>query len=135
MRSVLGGDDENEMQGSNLDGSDVKQEGEEELRKKREKKGSLAGAWSGRWGDVIWAVGRHDLSWPELGWGELGDEFWIVWGVCLSSLSSGVVSRKCLKVKSKRKWLYAFSGLFYGQWVAKFPFDRIFCGYQKHPRV
>ena len=34
--------------------SDVEQKGEEELRKKREKGGSLAG--------VIWAVGRHDLG-------------------------------------------------------------------------
>ena len=44
MRSVLGGDNENEMQGSNLDGCDVEQEGEEELRKKKKKEGSLAGA-------------------------------------------------------------------------------------------
>ena len=43
MRSVLGGDNENEMQGSDLDGCDVEQEGEEELRKKK-KEGSLAGA-------------------------------------------------------------------------------------------
>ena len=50
-RLVLGGDDENEMQGSNLDGSDVKQEGEEELRKKREKKKRKLGQ------RVIWAVG------------------------------------------------------------------------------
>ena len=44
MRSVLGGDDENEMQGSDLDGSNIEQEGEEELRKKREKRGSLVSA-------------------------------------------------------------------------------------------
>ena len=44
MRSVLGGDNENEMQGSDLDGCDVEQEGEEELRKKKKKEGSLAGA-------------------------------------------------------------------------------------------
>ena len=51
-RLVLGGDDESEMQGSNLDGGDV----EEEERKKRKL------GWS-----VIWAVGRCDLGWLELG--------------------------------------------------------------------
>ena len=44
MRSVLGGDNKNEMQGSDLDGCDVEQEGEEELRKKKKEEGSLAGA-------------------------------------------------------------------------------------------
>ena len=61
MRSVLGGDNENEMQGSDLDGCDVEQEGEEELRKKKKKKE----AWpvqSRRWG-------RHDLGWLKLGVG------------------------------------------------------------------
>ena len=47
MRSVLGGDDENEMQGFDLDGGDV----EEEERKKRK---------LGR--RVMWAVGQHDLG-------------------------------------------------------------------------
>ena len=65
-RSVLGGDDENEMQGSDLDGGDI----EEEERKKRK---------LGR--RVIWAVGQCDLGggatqsglarawlgWPKLG--------------------------------------------------------------------
>ena len=51
-RSILGGDDKNEMQGSNLDGGDVK----EEERKK----------WKLGW-SVIWAVGRRDLGWLELG--------------------------------------------------------------------
>ena len=46
-RSILGGDDESEMQGSNLDGGDV----EEEERKKE-----MLG-WH-----MIWAVGQRDLS-------------------------------------------------------------------------
>ena len=50
--SVLGGDDENKMQDSDLDGGDV----EEEEGKKRK---------LGR--RVIWAMGRHNLGWPELG--------------------------------------------------------------------
>ena len=40
--------------------SDVEQEGEEELRKKREKGGSSAG--------MIWAVGAAQSRLPELGW-------------------------------------------------------------------
>ena len=51
-RSVLGGDDDNKMQGSDLNGGDV----EEEERKKR-KLGQR----------VIWAMGWHDLGWLELG--------------------------------------------------------------------
>ena len=51
-RSVLGGDNENKMQGSDLNGGDV----EEEERKKRK---------LGR--RVIWAMGRHDLGWLKLG--------------------------------------------------------------------
>ena len=42
---------------------DVEQKGEEELRKKREKRGR-------QWGGVIWAVGRRDLGgaiWAGLG--------------------------------------------------------------------
>ena len=46
-RLVLGGDDENEMQGFDLDGGDV----EEEERKKRK---------LGR--RVMWAVGQRDLG-------------------------------------------------------------------------
>ena len=34
-RSVLGGDDENEMQCFDLDGDDVEQEGEEERKKRK----------------------------------------------------------------------------------------------------
>ena len=61
--------------------SDVELEGEEELRKKREKRGR-------QWGNAIWVGlglagrhdmgggatqsgqrwGRHDLGWPWLGW-------------------------------------------------------------------
>ena len=63
--------------------------------------------FEGKLGDGFWTVGRHNLGWPELGWGELGYEFWIVWRVSLRSLSSGVVSGNCLKVKSKRKLFYA----------------------------
>ena len=47
MRSVLGGDEENEMQDSDLDGGNV----EEEERKKKKL------GWR-----VIWTVGRHDLG-------------------------------------------------------------------------
>ena len=65
MRSVLGGDNKNEMQDSDLDGCDVEQEGEEELRKKKKKRKKEA--WpmqSRRWG-------RHDLGWLKLGVGLL----------------------------------------------------------------
>ena len=56
MRSVLGGDNENEMQGSDLDGCDVKQEGEEELRKKKKKKRRKLGRCNlGGGGGTIWA--------------------------------------------------------------------------------
>ena len=47
MRSVLGGDEENEMQGSDLDGGNV----EEEERKKKKL------GWR-----VIWTMGRLDLG-------------------------------------------------------------------------
>ena len=56
---VLGGDDENKMQDFDLDGGDFDLDGgdvEEEERKKRK---------LGR--RVIWAMGRHNLGWPELG--------------------------------------------------------------------
>ena len=67
MRSVLGGDNENEMQGSDLDGCDVEQEGEEELRKKKKKNKEAWPVQSRQWG-------RHDLGWLKLGvrlWVEL----------------------------------------------------------------
>ena len=44
--------------------SDIEQEGEEELREKREKRGR-------QWGGAIWAglglAGRRNLGWPWLG--------------------------------------------------------------------
>ena len=55
MRSVLGGDNENEMQGSDLDGCDVEQEGEEELRKKKKKRRKLGRCNLGSGGGTIWA--------------------------------------------------------------------------------
>ena len=44
--------------------------------------------FEGKLGDGFWIMGRHDLGWMELSWGELGYGFWIVWGVCSSFLSS-----------------------------------------------
>ena len=55
MRSVLGGDNENEMQGSDLDGCDVEQEGEEELRKKKKNRRKLGRCNLGGGGGTIWA--------------------------------------------------------------------------------
>ena len=42
-------------------GAEVENGREEEMRKKREKRGSLAGL-VGWWGSVIWVVGRQDLG-------------------------------------------------------------------------
>ena len=154
-RSVLGGDDDNKMQGSDLNGGDV----EEEERKKR-KLGQR----------VIWAMGRHDLGWLELGWSELGDGFWTMWGVCScsSSLSLGVVSERgelarrpklarrsdssgalslssgCwvlsevgndLKVKWVSNWFYRVRGSLLRSTEIYFQFDRIFMCIQTPSRV
>ena len=59
-RSVLGGDNENEMQCSDLDGGDVEQEGEEERKKRKLGRRDLGGGDSTVWVDQSLAL---DYGW------------------------------------------------------------------------
>ena len=59
-RSVLGGDDENEMQCFDLDGDDIEQEGEEERKKRKLDRRDLDGGDSTIWAGQSLAL---DYGW------------------------------------------------------------------------